>query len=94
MQPGNTCRQGPRKLASGPIPSLAHTLRDANLKTKILDNKPVTFSKGYRHPVVGQFDVEVASRNSRDGSRRHVVRQLTDKLAATTFFRMRAFLLA
>jgi hypothetical protein len=43
---------------------------------------------------VGQFDVEVASRNSRDSLRRHVVRQLTDKLAATTFFRMRAFLLA
>jgi hypothetical protein len=54
MQPGNTCRKGPRKLASGPIPSLAHTLRDADLKTKILDYKPVSnFLEGLSPPGSG-----------------------------------------
>jgi hypothetical protein len=53
MQPGNTCRQGPRKPASGPIPSLAHTLRDADLKTKILDYKPVT-----NFMVLGQTHIQ------------------------------------
>src|SRR5271157_1732287 len=54
MQPGNTCRQGPRKLASGPIPSLAHTLRDEDLKTKILDYKPaINFREGLSPPGSG-----------------------------------------
>ena len=54
MQPGNTCRQGPRSFASGPIPLLAHTLRDADLKTKILDYKPVmNFLEGLSAPPRG-----------------------------------------
>jgi hypothetical protein len=36
-----------------------------------------------QHTVVGRFDVEVASRSSRESLRRHAIRQLTDKLAVS-----------